>query len=323
MMGKVSERLNRILLMVPFILSANGASVSDLCEKFEVDREELIGDLDTLRMCGVPDYTPADLIDYRIEGDRVYLMMADFFSRPLHITREEAFVLFIAGRALISAGLFEKESPLGTALEKVEKAISKGEGCDAREMAARIDVEMSSYTGRWREIIEEGLEKQQRLRVEYYSYSKGKMTRRQIDPLSLIWSRGYWYLLAWCHQARDTRLFRLDRMKSIKLAGEPAEWTHRPFNMPELVGEYKPGKKAHNVRLEFSGKEGRRLVEEWPAARVTEGDAGILEVELRTRNLEWLSNYLLKFGDRVRVRSPRELERMLRDNAKALLEEYG
>lgn len=322
MMSKLNRRLNRMLLLVPFILSSDGAPISELCEKFEVDRDELMGDLDTLRMCGVPDYTPADLIDYMIRDDRVYMMMADFFKRPLRITREEALVLFMAGRALVKAGLFDKDSPLGTALEKVEKALSREEGCGAREAAARIDVEMGSYTGRWKEIIEEGLEKRQRLGIEYYSYSTGKMARREIDPLSLIWSRGYWYLFAWCHKVRDTRLFRLDRMKSVQMTGAPAEGTHRPFIVPELVGEYKPGRRAHNVRLTFSGREGRRLVEEWPTAKVTEGAGGAIEVEFRTRNLEWLSNYLLKFGGRVQVRSPGELKKMLRENANALLKEY-
>ena len=323
MMTKVSQRLNRILLMVPFIVSSGGASVNDLCKEFGISREELVCDLNTLQMCGVPDYTPADLIDYWIEGDRVHLTLADFFKRPLNLTREEAVALFVAGSALVKAGVFEKGSPLGSALEKVGRLLSEEEKADIEKLAERIDVEMSAYTGRWKEIIEEGLQKQQNLAIEYFSYSRGEMTEREVEPLSLVWSRGYWYLHAWCHEASDTRLFRLDRIKSVKLTGHPVAWEARAaFNVPELVGEYKPGKRAHQVKLLFSGKEGRRLVEEWPIARAAVVDGRKVSVELRTMNLEWLSSYLLRFGDRVEIQSPRELIRMVREKATELLKEY-
>lgn len=57
--------------------------------------------------------------------------------------------------------------------------------------------------------------------------------------------------------------------------------------------------------------------------KVTEGRGGAITIELRTRNLSWLANYLLKFGDRMRVESPRELNKMVEEKARALLEEYG
>jgi proteasome accessory factor C len=316
-MTKVSQRLNRILLMVPFIVAADGASVDELCLEFGITREELVCDLNTLQMCGVPEYTPADLMDYWIEGDRVFMMLADYFKRPLNLTREEAVSLF-----LVKAGVFEKDGPLGTALDKVGRLLSEREKADIEELTERIDVEMNSYSGRWKDILEEGLQKQQVLVIEYLSFSRDEMTEREVEPLSLVWSRGHWYLLAWCHRASDTRLFRLDRVKSVKLTGKPVAWEAREsFNVPELVGEYKPGRKAHQVRLRFAGKEGRRLIEEWPTATFAD-EGGSVVVELRTLNLEWLSNYLLRFGDRVEIHAPKELKKMVRAKANELLKEY-
>ncbi len=324
MTGKVAQRLNRILLMVPYIVASDGASIDELCERFEISRDELVCDLDTLRMCGVPDYTPADLIDYCIEGDRIQMMMADYFKRPLTLTREEALALVVSGRALIRSGVFAEDSPLGTALGEIEQLIPLEDQEELESVAERIDVEMGAYTGRWKNIIEKGLKKQKNLLIEYYSFSKGEMTEREVEPLSLLWSRGYWYLLGFCHEAGDTRLFRLDRIKSVKLTARPvAGDARKSFEVPELVGEYKPGKKAHTVRLRFSGREGRRLVEEWPTANVEEALDGTVTVGLRTRNLAWLSNYLLRYGDRIRIEAPEELKKMVEEKAVALLKEYG
>lgn len=316
--------MNRILLMIPFISSSEGASVRELCRRFNISRSELTCDLGTLWLCGLPDYGPGCLIDYYIEGDRVFISMADYFSRPLNMTREEALALIVAGRALIRARIFRKSGPLGSALDKVESVLSEVEKTEVEELARRVQIEMDSYSGRWREIIDEGLKKGRILRVEYYSFSTDEVKEREVEPLSLIWSQGHWYLLGWCRLADDTRLFRLDRMKSVKLTGHGVK-VRRDIEVyvPELIGEYKPGRKAHSVRLRFSGREGRRLIEEWPNAKLTERKDGSLLVELRTRNLSWLSNYLLRFGDRVRIDSPKELKRMVEEKAEALLGVYS
>lgn len=318
-----TRRLQRMLLMVPFMTGEDGASIPELCRRFGVSKDELMADLNVLWMCGLPDYTPGRLIDFRVEGDRVFVSMADYFARPFRLTREEALTIFVAGRALITAGAFPRKGPLSTALEKVAGALSEGEVESASAIASRIDVEMESYSSKWRTIIEKGLKEKRALLIEYYSYSRDEVSEREVDPYTLLWSHGHWYLLAYCHDAKDDRLFRLDRIKSVELGAARVEGDREEFRVPALVGEYRPGRKAHQVRLRFAGVEGRRLAEKWPAAKVTEHDDGSITVELRTRNLSWLSNYLLRFGDRVKIESPKELRRLVSGKASEMLEMYS
>jgi proteasome accessory factor C len=323
-MDRLAARLNRILLMVPLILRQEGASIEEMCRELGVDKEELVTDLKTLWLCGLPAYTPLDLIDYRIEGERVYLSMADFFRRPLTVTRQEALTLLVAGRALIDAGFFEESGALASSLEKVEGVLSVEQKGDVEDIARRIEVELDSYSGRWWKEIENGIGSGHNIILEYYSYSRDAVSEREVEPFSLVWSRGHWYLVGWCHLAEDTRLFRLDRIKSVaSTEHKVTRSTEEEFYVPELVGEYRPGRRAHHVKLRFFGSEGRRLAEEWPAAEFKDGADGSVAVEFRTRNLNWLSNYLLKFGDRFRVDSPEELKVLLRDRATELLGVYG
>lgn len=320
----VSERLNRLLLMVPFLARESGASVHELCREFKISREVLMRDLDTLQMCGIPDYGPYELMDYSIEGDRVRVMMADYFRRPLNLTRQEALALFVSGSALIRSGVFEEEGPLNSALEKIEGLLS----CESRgqldDVVERIDVEVRAYESAMRDIIDKGLKRGKNLDLLYWTYSRDEMTGREVEPLSLIFSRGYWYLLGWCHVCEEERLFRLDRIASVALTdNDVSRRALEPYEVPSLIGEYKPGRKAHSVKLQFAGRQGRRIAEEWPATRVTERADGSVVVELRTRNLDWVANYILKFGAAVKVESPRELERLLDRKARAVLDAYG
>ncbi|MHB8895744.1 MAG: helix-turn-helix transcriptional regulator [Candidatus Geothermincolia bacterium] len=324
MSSKVSDRLNRMLLMVPFLAREEGASVEELCGKFEIDRATLMQDLDTLQMCGIPDYSPADLMEWSLEGGRVRMIFADYFKRPLNLTRQEALSLFVAGSALIRSGVFTESGALESALGKIEQLLSDESKEKLDEVIARIEVEMRAYEGTMREIIDQGLEQGMNLELDYWSFSRDEMTRREVEPVSLVCSRGFWYLVAWCHVSEDFRLFRLDRIAAVTLTEHPASKRIREsFDVPRVVGEYKPGKKAHQVKLTFAGRQGRRIVEEWPTAHVSERGDGSVHVELRTRNLEWLATYLLRFGDNVRVEGPRELKNMVERNAKSLLEAYS
>jgi proteasome accessory factor C len=324
MTDKVARRLNRLLLMVPYVAQEDGASIKELCKKFGISSEELTSDLKLLWMCGLPDYGPADLIDFHIKGDRVYIKMADYFKRPLNLTREEAVALFVAGRALIDAGVFDAGSPLAASLDKIAAVLDGEEASEVEEVSKRVHVEMDSYAESWRRIIEEGLKQGRNLVIEYYSYSTGKLGKREVEPMSLLWSRGHWYLQAWCHDAEDFRLFRLDRIREVSLTDRRvSREVSDELHVPELVGEYRPGRKAHNVKLRFDGTEGRRLQEEWPAAKVTEAESGSLALELRTRNLVWLASYLTRFGDRVRIESPKELRQLVEERASKMLEMYA
>jgi proteasome accessory factor C len=323
-MDRVAARLNRMLLMVPLIMREEGASIDELSRSLGVDEKELIADLKLLWLCGLPSYTPVDLIDYWIEGDRVYLSMADYFSRPLTVTRQEALTLLVAGRALIGSGFFEEKGPLGSALEKVEGLLSEEQKGDVEDIAGRIEVEIGSYSGKWWKVIEDGIERGRNIVLEYYSYSRDTVTEREVEPFSLVWSRGHWYLQAWCHLAGDTRLFRLDRIKSVATTEREATGkAEGELYVPELVGEYRPGRSAYHVKLRFFGREGRWLAEEWPAADFEDNPDGSVTVEFRTRNLAWLTNYLLKFGERFRIESPERLRVMVKEKAAEMLKVYG
>jgi proteasome accessory factor C len=324
MSSRVSERLNRLLLMVPFLARKEGVGVEELCAKFDIDRAVLMEDLETLRMCGVPDYSPADLMDFSVEGGRVSMMFADYFNRPLNLTRPEALTMFVAGSALVRSGVFEQSGALFSALGKIEELLSEESKEELESVIQRVDVEMRAYEGTMREIIDEGLEREMTLELDYWSFSRDEMTHREVEPMSLICSQGFWYLLAWCRKSDDQRLFRLDRIASVELTDEPVtERVRESFDVPRVVGEYKPGKKAHTVSLRFADRQGRRIVEEWPAAQISEQDDGSVLIKLRTSNLAWLATYLLRFGGDVRVEGPRELRKMMEAKVTELLAAYS
>lgn len=63
-----------------------------------------------------------------------------------------------------------------------------------------------------------------------YTDAKGAQTRREVDPLGIVYMQDTNMLLAWCHLRQDFRAFRLDRMDSFQRTGR----SFRPRRVPML-----------------------------------------------------------------------------------------
>src|SRR4030081_3258285 len=99
----LEERFRRLLTMVPYMVRHPGVSVSDVRKRFGITRSQLVADLNLLFVCGLPGYGPGDLIEAFVDGSRVWIRLADYFSRPLRLTAAEGLLLYSGARALSAA----------------------------------------------------------------------------------------------------------------------------------------------------------------------------------------------------------------------------
>ncbi len=63
-----------------------------------------------------------------------------------------------------------------------------------------------------------------------YTDAKGDETRRQVDPLSIVYMDRSNVLLSWCHLRQDFRVFRLDRIRDMSVTDQ----SFRPNRVPML-----------------------------------------------------------------------------------------
>jgi proteasome accessory factor C len=326
--GRTLTRLERILLLVPYCVRHPGVSIEELADRFGATTRDIVEDLNLVFMCGLPDYTPADLIEVYVEEDRVWIRMADYFARPLRLTRSEAIPLYLKAHALLDLleshdgrvpGL-EELSSLRSALGKLAVALLPQEGGVA-ELAKRIHVHLETGEARWLPLLREAITSRQCVQMEYYSYSRDAITRRKVDPYLVFSSLGHWYVSGWCHLAVDRRMFRLDRIKSIELTDER-------FEPPEVVDElppptvYVPGPTDVPVTLRVSTRVAAWLAEEYLQIESASDVEGGRELVFRTSQFPWLEKLLLQFGEDVTVVDPPELAQRVRDSAARILALY-
>jgi proteasome accessory factor C len=300
--SRTSERLGRMLVIVPFLVQHPGTTLEETARLFDVPPDQLRRDLDLLFMSGLPPYGPGDLIDVDVdEDDHITIAMADHFSRPLRLTRSEALALYLRGAELAATPGLPEAPALASALAKLRDSL----GADALgEAEARFEVAAGdAATPEHLDVLRRAAGDRRRVRIEYFAPSTGAWTDRIVDPEEVFWDLGNWYVAAWDEGADDERLFRIDRIRGAVVTDE----TFEPRGL-EGAGRplYTPSSADVAVRLRL--RPGARWVAEYYATTdAEEHEDGELEVTLPARQLGWVARLLLRVGGEARIVAPPEL----------------
>jgi len=306
----LEERFRRLLTMVPYLVQHPGVSVSDVRRRFGITRSQLVADLNLLFVCGLPGYGPGDLIEAFVDGSRVWIRLADYFSRPLRLTAAEGLLLYSGARALAAAGAADES------LERAVKALEQALGPD---VLSRVSVELEG-AGELA-TVREGLLARRRLHLVYYAHSRDETTERDVDPWALFLSGGRWYLVGWCHRVADERIFRLDRIRSVTLLDEPAQ-VPTDVDLSKYESLYVQGARDVPVTIDLAPSAAAWVAESYPLDSQEALDDGWVRIRLTAGGTAWLGKLLLRLGPQARVVDPPELAAATRQLACRLAERY-
>lgn len=314
-----AARLRRMLALVPYVLKHQGATFQELCEVFDVSREELVRDLNLIFLCGQPEYTPADLIEVVMEGDRVYIGMADYFARPMRFTPAELAGLYLACSALAALAGSPSDSALRSAMERIRRAMGFKD-LSPEEVERSLEVASPESRKGMLALLMRACEERRIVEMEYYSYGRDELSWRRAGPVSMVFRLGHWYLNAWDEKSREVRVFRVDRIKDLRLTGESFVPPKGKKSLTAGAGGI-PEKGEILVRLRFSS---RLAAWAWEqplfTEKVKEGEE--LVCALRTDNLSWLERELLGWGTEVEILHPPELKERLQERVRKTLALY-
>jgi proteasome accessory factor C len=282
-----TDRVQRILAVLPWIVQHQGATVDEICTRFGLARKELIDDLEfVFYNVGLHPFTPDMLAEVTIDEDRVTVHLGDYFRRPLRLTHEEALTLLAAGRALSARPGTDPDGTLQRAVDKLSAALGDGAG-DA------VDVALGEADPDVLATARSAVAEHRSVRIDYYSYGRDEPSTREVDPYRLVAREGHWYLLAWCHTAAGERLFRVDRIRSAELTGDT-------FVPPPDAGEagFDLSESPRTVEL-VAPAEAAWVATTYPCDDVTELDDGRLRIVLPVTATPWLERLLLRLGPDV------------------------
>jgi proteasome accessory factor C len=304
-----------MLVIVPYLVRHPGSSIDEVATLFDVKPEQLRRDLDLLFMSGLPPYGPGDLIDVEVdEDDHVWITMADHFSRPLRLSRQEALAITIRSAELLATPGSPQAPALSSALRKLREALGPDTAGDDETIATAEAGRPAEHL----ETLRRAAQQRERISIEYFAGSTGEWSTREIEPEEVFSAMGNWYVAAWDVLADEERLFRADRIRAATGTGvrfEPRglEGAGRALFTP--TGQEVP------IRL-LLRPEARWIAEYYVTADPVEREDGSLEVTLPTAKLGWAAALLLRVGSDAEVLSPHEATEAVADLAGRTLARY-
>src|SRR6188508_2226136 len=96
-MRDVGQKLRRLLYIVPYVAKhREGVPVDTLAQMLNIERDELLGDIELLSQVGPPDGDPGEYLLVSVDEGRVFVDLAHRLTRPLRLTAAEGCSLLIA-----------------------------------------------------------------------------------------------------------------------------------------------------------------------------------------------------------------------------------
>jgi predicted DNA-binding transcriptional regulator YafY len=148
------------------------------------------------------------------------------------------------------------------------------------------------------------------LRISYYSYSSNTVSERVVDPYALTYRRHAWYLVAFCHERKDTLLFRTNRIKTLEYTGKTFS---RPsdFSLKEYMAKSWQAMKGAEteVVVKFDSRIAPLIKEvDWhPTQRIEDLPDGSILYTVTVSGTKEISFWVLSYGQEAEVLSPASL----------------
>lgn len=320
-----NTQVTRQWLLLEKLQRSNGATLEELVASLPPDSPRhartVRRDLEGLEAC-------FPLVTERRDGKTVWRLM-DGYKRALQLTFSQTELMAL---------VFSKDllKPLdGTALKaSLDSALDK--------MSAALPSEGASFIGSLRDFFSVGLgphkkykehretidcltraiSRSRTVQMRYFSASRNKTNRRNVDPYRLWYAQGALYLIGRCHLREDVRMFAVDRIRAITITNQPCQMP-LGFDVDEYVSNALLVMRGApiEVRLRFDRTAAPWVRDrEWhKSQRLESARGGALIMTLMVADTAELVGWILSFGSRVKVLAPESLRERVREEVEKIL----
>ena len=299
-------KIDRLLGIVMILLQKDKVTAPYLAEKFEVSRRTINRDIEGLCMAGIPVITT--------QGGKGGISIADGYRIDKSVLTYDELQNVIA--ALKGMDSISKE--VGT-----EKLMNKFFVKQDNVVSLRdsIIINLSShYKSDLTEkiaVIKASIQNNTRVNFRYYS-SKGD-SERVIEPYYLTFQWSAWYVFGYCVEKNDFRLFKLNRLWELSATPEIFE----PRTIPEERKDFESYFSDEiEVTVLFDSSVKYRLIDEYGVESFTVTEEGKLLFRRGFTNKDYMTSWILGFGDNAEVLFPKGLKQDIRKIVENIMKHY-
>ncbi|MEX0608724.1 MAG: YafY family protein [Balneolaceae bacterium] len=297
---KSSER--RLKLMLLLQQPGDKLTVNELAERFNVSRRTIFRDFNVLQEINVP-----------VTWDRYsgYGMMPGYKIPPLMFTSKELATI-IVGLNFVKSQVDQELVDDAKGVEvKIKNVLPKELKAFMNSLEGNTVVDPylkfggnKKRGGSWY-LISSAVSQKKRLQFEYTTKSR-ETGIRKIDPYILVFYQDHWNVIGKSHLRGEVRNFILENIKNVQILDENYE-RPKKADVEALIFRSEAG--SHLIRVLIEKDEISRFEANLPAKIIKkeEENPNKIRVGFEFDNLEFINEWLLQFGSKIKVEEPEDL----------------
>lgn len=289
-------QVDRLFQIIYLLLERKTITAKELAEKFEVSTRTIYRDIEVLSAARIPIYTSKG------KNGGICILDNYILDKSLLSEEEQYQILFaLQGMEKISYSDGKR------ILEKMSSLFQKSKTNWIEEDFSDWGIEDKEEDVFY--LIKDAILNQRILTFVYYN-SYGEKSIRKVEPLQIYFKNRAWYLKAYCKEKEDYRLFKITRMREIKVLQENF---HR--KLPDRIQKKEEIKKVC-LELEISKIMSYRVFDEFREEEISINENGNFNIKVEYPQNDWVYGYILYFGENIKVVSPGWVREKIKEKLK-------
>lgn len=299
------SKADNMLSILWLLKTGKRMTAKQLAEILEINIRTVYRYIDSLCASGVPIISDAG-------HNGGYSLLQHFNEAPLFFDLNEQ-------KALIHAAAFAQEAgyPFGADLHRAISKLKRYTNEEQRDAIDRHSIGFEVIQPPVDPSLESTLQELElsvangyTLSMEYQKAYQTTRQRRHIDPYGLVYWKGNWYIVAYCHLRNTIRSFRADRVYEIERTEasfqRPPEFSARHFFLSNLLPE--ADKQGNTILIKVKGRPQSLadLCSHWYLGHtvIERSEAQVIFQVDEQMAHSILPHYLLPYGKSIQVEEP-------------------
>ena len=314
----------RLLQIDEEIRSGKFPNATSLSKKIEVSSRTIQRDIEYMRdMYNAP-------IEFDAYKNGYYYTEENFYIKSVSLSEGELFSVALFDQLLEQYRNTPLENDLRSVFKKIEMSLPNKITLDSsflQNQTTFIPDKMGTINSENFSKIFSALKNRHVLDFEYRPLQKTTWMTRRINPLHAVCQKGNWYVMGFCHDKKDIRVFNFSRMQNVTESKEefdiPEDFNPDKYFDKE-IGIWLSATKKYTVELLISAEIGTFALERsWNKnQKIEQREDGSVWVSFETTQLPEVKRWVLGQGKTVKVLGPDELIAQVKDEVVAVLGMY-
>lgn len=218
------NRIDRLFGILILLQSKKYVPAEKIANQYQISIRTVYRDMKALSEQGIP---------LSFEQHKGYFIVQGYFLPPISFNSDEANALILMERFL--AGFADKSitNHYTTALNKVKSVLKTAQKEKLESLNESIKLQLPerlSNDFEYLSVLQNAISAKCLIEINYKN-NKEEISRREIEPIGLIFYAFSWHLIAWCHLRTEYRDFKVDRIINVKCTEIPfKKTTHMLLN---------------------------------------------------------------------------------------------